>query len=89
MKTSYYLYRLNKEGSGEIYGEFDSLFGAKMSASLLKIEDKSFILSGDLNRIYFCDESGVWDYDLLTDVGKKELFYIYPNPKEYKRSYNA
>lgn len=79
----YYLYRLNSKGEAEIYGKFELLSAAKLSASLLKIEDVSFILSGDISKIYFY-EDGNWDYDLFTYDGKSEFLRAFPDPREYK-----
>ena len=81
---NYYLYRLNKDGEGEIYGKFISLQMAKLSAELLLIRESCFILQGDLSRLYFYNENGTWDYDLLTSLGKTEFFKVYPNPINYK-----
>lgn len=84
MNNYYFLYRLNNEGDAEIYGKFASLSEAKLSAYLLRINESSFILSGDLTKIYFCDTAGNWEYDLFTDIGRKEFLEIYPDPSEYK-----
>lgn len=83
MKDKYYLYRLDTEGDAEIYGAFTSLNMATLSASLLLIRDFCFILSGDLTKIYFYN-NGVWEYDILTEKGRTELFEIYPHPDDYK-----
>lgn len=81
--TNFYLYRLDDEGNGEIYGKFPTLMMAKMSADLLLIKDFCFILSGDMSRMYFY-EDGVWDYDLLTSKGVLDFLDCFPNPKYYK-----
>lgn len=78
----YFLYRIDENADGVIYGCFDSLSAAKLSAKLLLIEDLSFILSGDVSRIYFY-ENHEWDYDYLDDVGKMEFLEMYPDPREY------
>lgn len=80
--NNFYLYRLDPEGNGEIYGKFPNLMMAKLSADLLLIREFCFILSGDLSRIYFY-ENGAWDYDLLTEKGKSELLDIYPSPYDF------
>ena len=81
--SNFYLYRLDPEGNGTIYGKFPNLMMAKMSADLLLIKDYCFILSGDLSRLYFY-EDGIWDYDLLTDKGVLDFLDCFPNPKDYK-----
>lgn len=83
MDAHFYLYRLDTEGDGKIYGKFDTLSAAKMSADLLLIKDFCFILSGDLTKLYFY-EDGEWSYDILTPKGRAEFFDIYPNPEDYK-----
>lgn len=82
--SSFYLYRITETGDGEIYGKFDSLSLAKMSAHLLCIKEICFILSGDLTKLYFYNEDGSWDYDILTDSGREEFLQIYQNPLDYK-----
>lgn len=87
MSNCFYLYRLCKDLSGdaEIYGKFQSLLAAKMSADLLMIKDICFILSGDFTKLYFYEEdSKEWTYDLLTDKGRTEFFECYPDPRKYK-----
>ena len=85
MNTEYFLYRLSSDGDGEIYGKFNSLSEAKLSASLLLIKDFCFILAGDMSKIYFYEsESDYWEYDLLTDKGKLEFLDCYPDPNGYK-----
>lgn len=80
----YYLYRLYKDDAdAEIYGCFNSLSAAAMSAKLLLIQDYSFILSEDMSKIYFYNTDGSWDYDILTEDGKLSFLDIYPNPKDY------
>ena len=81
---SYYLYRITETGEGEIYGKFSSLTQAELSAHLLLIKELCFILSSDFTKIYFYNEDGTWDYDIMTDTGKEEFLQIYPNPLEYK-----
>lgn len=78
----YFLYRIDENGDADIYGCFESLSAAKMSAKLLMIEEVSFILTEDIKKIYFFDECE-WDYDLLDDNGRIEFLEIYPNPNEY------
>ena len=78
----YFLYRIDENGDADIYGRFESLSAAKMSAKLLMIEEVSFILTEDIKKIYFFDECE-WDYDLLDDNGRIEFLEIYPNPNEY------
>lgn len=78
----YFLYRIDENGDADIYGRFESLSAAKMSAKLLMIEEVSFILTEDIKKIYFFDECE-WDYDLLDDKGRIEFLEIYPNPNEY------
>lgn len=79
----YFLYRIDENGDADIYGCFESLSAAKMSAGLLLIKEISFILAGDLSKIYFFDECE-WDYDILDDKGKMEFLESYPDPKEYQ-----
>ena len=80
----YYLYRLNKDNAdAEIYGCFNSLSAATLSAKLLLIQEYSFILSEDISKIYFYNADGSWDYDILTNEGKLSFLDIYPNPKDY------
>ena len=81
----YYLYRLDKNSAdAEIYGCFNSLLAATMSAKLLLISEYSFILSEDMSKIYFYNiESDSWDYDILTEDGKLSFLDVYPNPKDY------
>lgn len=79
----YFLYRIDENGDAEIYGRFNSLFEAKMSARLLMIEDVSFILTGDIRKIYFFDDLE-WVYDILDDNGQMEFLEMYPNPAEYQ-----
>lgn len=83
-----FLYRIDENGNAEIYGKFKSLSAAKLSAKLLLIQDVSMILTSGLTKLYFCDDSGVWDYDILTDEGRVEFFKLYPHPKDYKDTIN-
>ena len=82
--NDFFLYRIDDQGDATIYGKFPSLSQAKLSASLLLIKDFCFILTGDMNKIYFYDEKDGWDYDIMTPKGKLEFLDIYPDPKEYK-----
>jgi hypothetical protein len=85
MKSGYFLYRLDKECDAQIYGKFESLSQAKMSAALLLIRNFCFILSSDFTKIYFYNsDNNTWNYDILTDKGRNELFEIYPDPRQYK-----
>lgn len=80
----FYLYRLNSDGDGEIYGKFPSLMMAEMSAGLLLIKESCFILSGDMTKIYFYNhQNNEWEYDILTESGKDQFLDLYPNPSEY------
>lgn len=81
----YYLYRLfpEKDADAEIFGCFSSLSEATLSAKLLLIQSSSFILSEDLSKIYFYNEDGSWDYDVLSESGKLSFLDMYPNPNEY------
>ena len=65
----YYLYRVQPDGDNEIYGTFNTLQQATLSAKLLLIEDSCFILSGNFERMYFHSSRG-WDYDVLSPHGK-------------------
>lgn len=82
--NDFFLYRLDDNGDAKIYGKFPTLSQAKLSASLLLIKDFCFILTGDMNKIYFYDEKDGWGYDVLTQKGKVEFLGIYPNPKDYR-----
>ena len=82
--NDYFLYRIDEHGDAVIYGKFTTLSQAKLSASLLLIKDLCFILTGDMNKIYFYDEKDGWDYDIMTEKGKLDFLDIYPDPKEYK-----
>lgn len=79
----YYLYRIDETGDGDIYGKFNSLSAAAMSAKLLMIEELSFILSGDMNRVYFFNKDRRWDYNLLTERGRLSFLDMYPSPYDY------
>ena len=81
--NSYYLYRIDENAEGAIYGKFPTLQMAKMSADLLMIKDFCFILSGDFTKMYFY-EDGVWDYDILTKKGIPEFLDCFPDPRDYK-----
>jgi hypothetical protein len=85
MNNSYYLYRLFPENDceAEIFGKFSTLSEAKLSAKLLLINYSSFILSGDMTKIYFYDDKNGWDYDILTESGKTEFLEMYPDPSKY------
>jgi hypothetical protein len=80
---NYYLYRVDGNGDAKIYAKFPSLQMAQISADLLLIKELSFILSEDITRIYFYNEDGTWDYDIITSSGKEDFLKIYPNPKDY------
>lgn len=82
--NDFFLYRLDDNGDATIYGKFPTLSQAKLSASLLLIKDFCFILTGDMNKIYFYDEKDGWGYDVLTQKGKVDFLCIYPNPNDYK-----
>ena len=82
--NDFFLYRIDERGDATIYGKFPTLSQAKLSASLLLIKDFCFILTGDMNKIYFYDEKDGWDYDVMTQKGKLDFLDIYPNPKDYK-----
>lgn len=82
--NDFFLYRLDENGDATIYGKFPTLSQAKLSASLLLIKDFCFILTSDMNKIYFYDEKDGWGYDVLTQKGKIDFLEIYPNPNEYK-----
>lgn len=83
MSSSYFLYRIDKEGDAQIYCKFPSLQMAKMSADLLMIKDVCFILSGDFTKLYFYeDENKEWTYDILTEKGRLEFFDVYPKPDD-------
>lgn len=84
MTEYFYLYRIDENGDAAIFGKFPSLSQAKLSATLLLIKDFCFILTGDMNKIYFYDEKDGWDYDIITPEGKLEFLDIYPDPKDYK-----
>lgn len=83
VKDFFYLYRLNNDGDGEIYGKFPSLMMAEMSANLLLIKESCFILSGDMTKIYFYNQNSEWEYDILTESGKIEFLEMYPDPSKY------
>lgn len=82
--NDFFLYRIDEHGDATIYGKFPTLSQAKLSASLLLIKDFCFILTGDMNKIYFYDEKDGWDYDIMTQKGKLDFLDIYPDPKDYK-----
>lgn len=82
--NDFFLYRIDEQGDATIYGKFTTLSQAKLSASLLLIKDFCFILTGDMNKIYFYDEKDGWDYDVMTQKGKLDFLDIYPDPKDYK-----
>lgn len=84
---NYYLYRVDERGDAKIYAKFPSLQMAQMSASLLLINELSFILSEDVTRIYFYNEDGTWDYDIITPSGKYDFLSIYPDPKSYETNH--
>lgn len=82
----YYIYRIDENADTKIYGCFDSLSAAKMSASLSLVKDVVFILTDDISRMYFY-ENGEWVYDLLNDEARLSFLDIYPNPNDYKINY--
>lgn len=84
MMEYFYLYRIYENGDATILGRFPSLSQAKLSATLLLIKELCFILTGDMNKIYFYDEKNGWDYDIMTQKGKIEFLDIYQNPRDYK-----
>lgn len=79
----YYLYRVDEHGDAKIYAKFPTLQMAQMSADLLLIKELSFILSGDISKIYFYNEDGTWDYDVITKSGKEDFLLLYPSPDSY------
>lgn len=81
MNNYAYLYRIDENADAKIYGKFQTLSMAKMSADLLMIKDFCFILYGD--KLYFY-ENGEWDYDLLTEKGKLDFLECFQNPEDYK-----
>jgi hypothetical protein len=82
-RNDYFLYRIDENGDAEIYGRFRSLSEAKLSAKLLMIREFCMILSGDLTKLYFYNDDGTWDYDILTDKGRIEFFEMYQHPEDY------
>lgn len=86
-KNDYFLYRIDENGDAEIYGRFKSLSAAKMSAGLLLINELCMILSGDLTKLYFYNDDGTWDYDVLTDKRRAEFFEMYQHPEDYLKTY--
>lgn len=82
-KNDHFLYRIDENGEAKIYGRFRSLSEAKLSAKLLMISEFCMILSGDLTKLYFYNEDGTWDYDILTDKGRVEFFELFQNPEDY------
>ena len=47
------------------------------------IKELCMILSGDLTRLYFYNEDGTWDYDILTAKGRLDFFDLYQHPESY------
>lgn len=84
MKGNYYLYKINEDGTASIYGKFPSLQMATMSANLLMINDICFIVNEDVTKMYFYEDDSGWDYDILTEDGRKEFLQAYQNPLDYK-----
>lgn len=82
--NEYFLYRIDSEANASIYGKFQTLSMAKMSAELLMIQEMCFILSGDMTKIYFYGPKNGWDYDILTKQGVLDFLDCFPNPKDYK-----
>lgn len=85
-KNDCFLYRIDENGDAEIFGCFHSLSAAKLSAKLLLISDVCMILTGDFTKLYFYNDDGTWDYDVLTEKGKIEFFELYPHPESYVTS---
>lgn len=83
-ENNYYLYRVYPGGDAEIYGKFESLAAAMLSAKLLLINSMSFIVNEDLSKIYFYNTDGTWECNLLTEETKAKMFDIYPPPSSYK-----
>lgn len=83
MSEKYYLYRITEDGDASIYGQFESLSMAKMSASLLLIKDFCFILDENVSKIYFYDQESGWYCDIFSSDGRVEFLETYPSPKEY------
>ena len=82
-KNDYFLYRISGNGEAEIYGMFRSLSEAKLSATLLMIREFCMILSGNLTKLYFYNDDGTWDYDILTKQSRIEFFTLYQHPEDY------
>jgi hypothetical protein len=82
-KNDHFLYRIDADGNAKIYGRFISLSAAKLSAKLLMISEFCMILSGDFTKLYFCNDDGTWDYDILTDKGRVEFFELFQHPEDY------
>lgn len=87
MSNEYYLYRVDEHGDAKIYAKFPTLQMAQMSADLLLIKELCFILTDDVTRIYFYNEDGTWDYDIIAPSGKEDFLSIYPDPKSYDASH--
>ena len=66
MKNKYFVYRISKDDKAEILSCFNSLSEAKLSVHLLQINDECFIVNGNLQRVYFHNSNGEWEYDLFT-----------------------
>lgn len=82
-KNDYFLYRIDEDGNAKIYGRFTGLSAAKLSAKLLMISEFCMILSGDFTKLYFYNNDGTWDYDILTDKGRSEFFELFQHPEDY------
>lgn len=86
-KEIFFLYRIFPNGEAKIYGRFRSLSEAKLSAKLLMISEFCMILSGDFTKLYFYNDDGTWDYDILTDKGRVEFFELFQHPEDYIKLY--
>lgn len=84
INMKYFLYRLDPEGEAEIFGRFNNLSEAKLSAKLLMIEDSCFILSGDIRKMYFYEDNHNWEYEIITNKGQQDFLECYPDPHEYE-----
>lgn len=84
MKNKYFVYRISKDDKTEILCCFNSLSEAKLSVHLLQINDECFIVNGNLQRVYFLNSNGEWEYDLFTPEGKLDFLDMFPNPQDYK-----
>lgn len=83
-ENNYYLYRVYDNGEAKIYGKFNSLSAATLSAKLLLINNMSFITNEDLSKVYFYNTDNIWELNALTEEAKKTIFSVYPLPSSYK-----